>query len=914
MNFQNRIYYLRTEHHLSQTELARLLGVTRQTISRWETGVSYPELNKLPLLCRVLHTTPSDLCAPPCEEKPPVTTDEVTVNEIDPARFSDRIRAYRTQAGYSQEALGEKLNVTRQTISRWETAQMLPDMDKLLQLLPLLQIDADTLLAHDVPSEKTDLSEQDEKESQSEDPLPIFPEESNAPKEQPPVADKEEQPKVAKKKLSRQTVLLCALSIFLFLTLLLGGCVLYALEKNTPQICDVFSLNPDDDLLDARLSHEDKTVTLFLAEACESFDLGKVISLTNNAAWQCEGFGDTSAIALSRGEKKSGRLIVSLGHRKCRYDLLISRQQLHTVSFERSDEVFKVADGEFCPRPAFTAAKNKFSFEGWDFAFESTPITADTHITAHWTALYTVSFEGCVSTQTVKDGAHASLPDEIPVKEGFAFAGWDHRFDTPITADTHISAIWLPTATLCPNGGYVDSTVLVLENGSEMPETPSRPGYTFGGWFTDAALTKPLGNKVEPHATLYAYWTEEARASYFTYEYNEEKNGVILQGITKDCPESCLVIPAYLGGLPVLRIEAFANAPEAIVIPATVKTVGIMAFYNCRTLQSVTFNGERTVIGDRAFAGCTALKDVQLPANLTLIDSRTFQNCTSLESLTIPKSVLAIREYAFAGCSALSSVDLSHLSLDDLDGYLFKDCTSLTRVTLGQGTNEVVNAAQNLFDGCTALKEITLPEGITVLPNAFFTGCTALERVTLPQSLVTIGSNAFRGCTSLSSVNLPDNLQTIDTGGFYGCASLKELSLPHSNLRLAKGAFENCTGLVTLTFSTSFSSIGDGAFKGCSALKAIALPASCSYLGQNLFENCTALETITIPQNWKTLPEGFFKGCSSLKNVTLPATLETIEAYAFADCSSLTALALPRGVNAPTNAFSGCEKLTLVSQ
>ncbi|MDO4166663.1 MAG: helix-turn-helix domain-containing protein [Eubacteriales bacterium] len=47
MEFNNRLYHLRKQNGLSQEELANRLHVTRQTISKWETGDSTPDMGKL---------------------------------------------------------------------------------------------------------------------------------------------------------------------------------------------------------------------------------------------------------------------------------------------------------------------------------------------------------------------------------------------------------------------------------------------------------------------------------------------------------------------------------------------------------------------------------------------------------------------------------------------------------------------------------------------------------------------------------------------------------------------------------------------------------------------------------------------------------------------------------------------------
>ena len=63
--------------------------------------------------------------------------------------FSDKLIALRKKAGWSQEELAEKLNVTRQSVSKWEGAQSVPDIDKILQLSRLFGVTTDYLLKDD---------------------------------------------------------------------------------------------------------------------------------------------------------------------------------------------------------------------------------------------------------------------------------------------------------------------------------------------------------------------------------------------------------------------------------------------------------------------------------------------------------------------------------------------------------------------------------------------------------------------------------------------------------------------------------------------------------------------------------------------------------------------------------------------
>lgn len=73
MDLGGTIYRLRTERNLSQGDLAEALGVSRQSVSKWETGGSVPDLDKLVKLSQLFGVSLDELVLdrkPPCEEAP----------------------------------------------------------------------------------------------------------------------------------------------------------------------------------------------------------------------------------------------------------------------------------------------------------------------------------------------------------------------------------------------------------------------------------------------------------------------------------------------------------------------------------------------------------------------------------------------------------------------------------------------------------------------------------------------------------------------------------------------------------------------------------------------------------------------------------------------------------------------------
>jgi transcriptional regulator with XRE-family HTH domain len=69
-------------------------------------------------------------------------------------RLQEKILYCRKKAGLSQEALAEQLGVSRQAISKWETGDAVPEINKLLLLANAFGVTTDWLLSDDEPEEK----------------------------------------------------------------------------------------------------------------------------------------------------------------------------------------------------------------------------------------------------------------------------------------------------------------------------------------------------------------------------------------------------------------------------------------------------------------------------------------------------------------------------------------------------------------------------------------------------------------------------------------------------------------------------------------------------------------------------------------------------------------------------------------
>ena len=70
--------------------------------------------------------------------------------------FADKLIRLRKKSGWSQEELAEQMGVSRQSISKWEGAQSIPDLEKIIKLAKLFSVSTDYLLLDELGDEQTE--------------------------------------------------------------------------------------------------------------------------------------------------------------------------------------------------------------------------------------------------------------------------------------------------------------------------------------------------------------------------------------------------------------------------------------------------------------------------------------------------------------------------------------------------------------------------------------------------------------------------------------------------------------------------------------------------------------------------------------------------------------------------------------
>ncbi len=287
---------------------------------------------------------------------------------------------------------------------------------------------------------------------------------------------------------------------------------------------------------------------------------------------------------------------------------------------------------------------------------------------------------------------------------------------------------------------------------------------------------------------------------------------------------------------------------KQITIPASVKTIGRKAFYNCRQLTKI-----------------------ELPANLTNIQHEAFDGCSSLSVIVLPESVKSIGNKAFADCKLLNRLEIP-LSATFIGQNIIDSCLSLTQL---KAPVELLNTIQPAT-ATKVLKYIETGGGLLNETGYLFlkNNLKSITQLDINKICDSSLSDEFMtGAYNLTSINLPSEIQKTGVRSFAGCQSLQSLAFPATITEIGKSSFENCRKLKTVLFSprNSLKTIGDWTFFNCISLEKIQLPWGTKEIGEGVFNGCTALKSVNLPSSLMEIGENAFTACISLKTITSEA-------------------------------------------
>jgi uncharacterized repeat protein (TIGR02543 family) len=229
------------------------------------------------------------------------------------------------------------------------------------------------------------------------------------------------------------------------------------------------------------------------------------------------------------------------------HDIVLYGVWLNTISFESnggsSIEPISLLSGQNVTTPN-NPVKDDYTFGGWySDSSLTTPYTfttmPDQNITLYAKWQNTITFNsngGSYVDSITKDIDSEVVVPTNPNRTGYTFSGWysDVELTTPFIFDTMplnitLYARWQNTITFDSNGGS-DIASLTQNAGSVViePNSPTRTGYTFSGWYSDANLTTPytFSTMPEENITLHAKWNPNVYI--VTYVLNDGSDDLVV--------------------------------------------------------------------------------------------------------------------------------------------------------------------------------------------------------------------------------------------------------------------------------------------------------------------------------------------------------------------------------------------------
>lgn len=126
------------------------------------------------------------------------------------------------------------------------------------------------------------------------------------------------------------------------------------------------------------------------------------------------------------------------------------------------------------------------------------------------------------------------------------------------------------------------------------------------------------------------------------------------------------------------RMFASCKYITEVLLPESLESIGIRAFYACRSLGKIEMTYVKEV-SDDAFFGCDNLGTVELGDALKTLGMQAFFGCKALKSISLPKTLTNLRSSTFYGCSSLVTVELGGVKKIGKDA--FSGCVKLTPVS-----------------------------------------------------------------------------------------------------------------------------------------------------------------------------------------------------------------------------------------
>lgn len=460
----------------------------------------------------------------------------------------------------------------------------------------------------------------------------------------------------------------------------------------------------------------------------------------------------------------------------------------------------------------------------------------------------------------------------------------------------------------------------------------TKNGEYFAGWYLDAEFTKRVTKIDAGSLKNVELW---ARFSQSPLVFDLVGSSAYSVRAANTSISGNIEIPQTYNGKPVVVIQNFAfkdcSNVTSVLIPSSIKSIGINAFENCSNITEITIPEGVTLIGNNTFKGCEKLASVTLPTSLESIGANAFAGCTSLTSIVLPKNIQEIGANAFANCTKLATIEVFGDTPATLKTgvfpssvskiYVKPSLVSTYKAAWAEYKDKIVGFTEysityNLNGGTNSTKNISSFTKIDVpiklydptKENADFLGWYATsdfsgEKVTE----ITTASNV----TLYARWDLKMTITYVLNGGTNNASNLSTITesmLPYSLMPASKQGYAFVGWFIDEGFSeqtTAISAFGD-----------ITIYAAWEWMDPNLVftlnpdgtaysvkaKSTTISGQISIPATFKGKPvneieANAFENCSKITDIFFTSSIQTIGSSAFYNTEIITYTNASSGAN-----------------
>lgn len=346
------------------------------------------------------------------------------------------------------------------------------------------------------------------------------------------------------------------------------------------------------------------------------------------------------------------------------------------------------------------------------------------------------------------------------------------------------------------------------------------------------------------------------------------------------------------------------------VIPNDVVAIARDAFYGA-TFTEITIPASVQSIGQIAFGNCNNLNAFKVlsetPFSLNSgVFSESSHNVFQYATLYVPKGCKAAYEKANVWKNFTNIVEMEEdidpdAVINFADAEVKRICVenwdSNGDGELSYGEAAAVNDLNEKFTAnrtIVTFDELQYFTGLTSM-GYDFGHCYELQSVIVPKNVTSMGAHTFKWCTKLSHLELPEELVDVKDFALHGCESLPEIVIPKNVRYIRDWAFQCCNSINSMEIPENVELVGTSIVSACPLLTTLTVNDANPYYDSR--DNCNAI--IHTASNTMV---------ASCQTTTIPSSVKAIGDYAFCFCEGLTAIEIPFGIESiGVSAFNGNE-------